>query len=130
MAVGRIRGFSGKLYVQYRQNQKEFLTAISEGQGTPEHGRYQSHQIDSLDHLDGATHSVGQRRVPALTRIDYSKVATCCKCCASNWWIRATRIPIICQGYDEGLLQDVRHKPASTEDFKSIVEKHMTATWT
>jgi len=44
----------------------------------------------------------------------------------SSWWTRVTRIRTTVQGNDAGLLQNVRQQAASTEDFKSIVEKHMT----
>jgi len=70
MAVGRIRGILGKLYVQYRQNQKEFFNAISEGQELLNTGDIKAINRFTGTHLDGQRHSVVRGRVPALTGFD------------------------------------------------------------
>jgi hypothetical protein len=120
--------FSGKLYVQYRQNQKEFLTQFRKDKELLNTGDIKSHQIDSLGPI-----WMGQRIRSSETGpgsyqdLIYSK---------GGYVLQMLREQLIDPRNQDAdhLFKDMMkdycktfdNKPASTEDFKSIVEKHMT----
>jgi hypothetical protein len=120
--------FSGKLYVQYRQNQKEFLTQFRKDKELLNAGDIKSHQIDSLGPI-----WMGQRIRSSETGpgsyqdLIYSK---------GGYVLQMLREQLVDPRNQDSdhLFKDMMkdycktfdNKPASTEDFKSIVEKHMT----
>src|SRR6266403_3806844 len=112
MAVGRIRGIFGQALRAVSAESKGIFNAISERQGTPEHGRYQepSNRFTGT-HLDGATHSVVRDWSRLLPGFDLLE-----------GWLRAANVAraiggsaqpglrSFIQGYDEGLLQNLRQQ--------------------
>jgi hypothetical protein len=120
--------FSGKLYVQYRQNQKEFLTQFRKDKELLNTGDVKMHQLDSLGPI-----WMGQRIRSSETgpgsyqNLIYSKGGYVLQMLReqlvdprnqdSDHWFK-DMMKDYCKTFD--------NKPASTEDFKSIVEKHMT----
>ena len=120
--------FSGFLYVQFRENGKEFLTQLRRDKDLLKTGDIHSHRIESLGPI-----WMGRRIVSSETGgasyqdLIYSK---------GGYVLQMLRMML----YDsrnpdpEHLFRDTMqdycktfdNKSASTEDFKSIVEKHMT----
>jgi len=120
--------FSGKLYVQFRQNQKEFLEQFRKDKELLKAGDVKMHQVDSLGPI-----WMGQRIRSSETspgsyqNLIYSK---------GGYVLQMLREQLVdprnqdsdhlfkdmmkdyCQTFD--------NKSASTEDFKAMVEKHMT----
>ncbi len=120
--------FSGKLYVQYRQNQKEFLTQFRRDKELLKSGDVKMHQVDSLGPI-----WMGQRIRSSETgpgsyqNLIYSKGGYVLQMLREQLadprnqdsdHLFKDMMKDYCQTFD--------NKPASTEDFKSIVEKHMT----
>jgi hypothetical protein len=119
--------FSGKLYVQFRRDPKEFLTQFRKDKELLETGDIHSHRIEFLGPI-----TMGRRILSSETNgssyqaLIYSK---------GGYILQMLRMQL----YDmrnsdpdhlfKAMMQDYcktfDNKPASTEDFKAIVEKHM-----
>ncbi|PYU05239.1 MAG: hypothetical protein DMG33_11660 [Acidobacteria bacterium] len=120
--------FSGLLYVQFRQNPKEFLTQLRKEKELLKMGDIRSHEVESLGPI-----WMGQRIVSSETNgssyqnLIYSKGGYVLQ--MLRMMLSDSRNPD-----PEHLFKDMMqdycktfdNKPASTEDFKAIVEKHMT----
>jgi hypothetical protein len=120
--------FSGKLYVQYRRDPKEFLVQLRKDKELLQTGDIKMHQVDSLGPI-----WMGQRILSSETgpgsyqNLIYSK---------GGYVLQMLREQLVDPRHADpdhlfkDMMQDYcktfDNKPASTEDFKSIVEKHMT----
>jgi hypothetical protein len=120
--------FSGNLYVQYRQNMKEYLTRWRKEKELLRRSDVKGHKIEELGPI-----WMGQRIASSITDggsyqdLIYSK---------GGYVLQMLRMQMMNprdQDPDhlfKEMMQDYcktfDNKPASTEDFKAIVEKHMT----
>jgi len=119
--------FSGKLYVQFRENKKEFQEQFRRDKELLHSGDIHSHQIDSLGPI-----WMGRRILSSETNgssyqnLIYSKGGYILQMLRMQ--LSDPRNPDPDHLFKE-MMQDYcktfDNKPASTEDFKSIVEKHM-----
>lgn len=120
--------FSGMLYVQFRRSPKEFLFQLHHDRDLLESGDLHSRRIESLGPI-----WMGRRIVSSETNnssyqnLIYSKGAYVLQMLRMQLFDPGNRDPDhlfkemmqdYCRTYD--------NKAASTEDFKAIVEKHMT----
>lgn len=122
--------FSGKLYVQFRQNQKEFYTQLRKDKEMLHTADIKNHQIESLGPI-----YLGRRIASSETgggsyqNLIYSKGGYVLEMLREQ--LSDPRNPDPDHLFKE-MMQDYcktfDNKPASTEDFKGIVEKHMTRT--
>jgi hypothetical protein len=119
--------FSGKLYVQYRQNQKEFLSQFRRDKELLNAGDVKMHQLDSLGPITMGLRIRSSETGPgSYQNLIYSKGGYVLQMLREQ--LADPRNPD-----PEHLFKDMMkdycktfdNKPASTEDFKSIVEKHM-----
>ncbi len=119
--------FSGKLYVQYRRDPKEFLTQFRKDKELLHSGDIHSHAVDSLGPIWMGRRIFSSETNPtSYQNLIYSK---------GGYVLQMLRMQL----YDsrnpdpdhlfKDMMQDYcrtfDNKPASTEDFKAIVEKHM-----
>lgn len=120
--------FSGNLYVQYRQNMKEYINRWKKEKENLKHRDEKGHTVDSLGPI-----WMGQRIASSETNggsyqdLIYSK---------GGYVLHMLRVQLQDPRNPDPdhLFKDMMHdycntfnnKPASTEDFKGIVEKHMT----
>jgi hypothetical protein len=120
--------FSGKLYVQFRQNQKEFLEQFRKDKELLQTGDIKSHQVDSLGPIwMGRRIRSSETNPSSYQNLIYSK---------GGYVLQMLREQLVDPRNQDAdhLFKDMMHdycktfdnKAASTEDFKSIVEKHMT----
>lgn len=120
--------FSGLLYVQFRQNPKEFLTQLRRDKDLLKTGDIHSHEVESLGPIwMGRRIFSSETNGSSYQNLIYSK---------GGYVLQMLRMML----YDsrnpdpEHLFKDVMqdycktfdNKSASTEEFKAIVEKHMT----
>ncbi len=119
--------FSGKLYVQFRENRKEFLEQFRRDKDLLHSGDIHSHQVDSLGPI-----WMGQRIFSSETNgssyqnLIYSK---------GGYVLQMLRMQLsdprnpdtdhLFKDMMRDYCKTFDNKPASTEDFKAIVEKHM-----
>jgi aminopeptidase N len=119
--------FSGKLYVQFRRDPKEFLTQLRKDKELLQAGDINRHQIDSLGPIWMGRRIRSSETGPGSYQdLIYSK---------GGYVLQMLREQLVdprSQDTDhlfKDMMQDYcktfDNKPASTEDFKSIVEKHM-----
>jgi hypothetical protein len=120
--------FSGILYVQYRQSWKEALVRLRKEKEHLEVGDRYSHKIDSLGPIwlgerIGSSETDGS----SYQNLIYSKGAYVLYMLRMMLYDSRNPDP---DHLFKDLMQDYcksfDNKPASTEDFKAIVEKHMT----
>jgi hypothetical protein len=120
--------FSGKLYVQFRQNQKEFLEQFRKDKELLQTGDIKSHQVDSLGPIwMGRRIRSSETNPSSYQNLIYSK---------GGYVLQMLREQLVDPRNQDAdhlfkdMMQDYcktfDNKAASTEDFKSIVEKHMT----
>lgn len=120
--------FSGKLYVQYRQNPKEFLSQLRRDKELLKTGDIHGHEVESLGPIwMGRRIFSSETNGSSYQNLIYSK---------GGYVLHTLRMLL----YDsrnpdpdhlfKDMMQDYcktfDNKPASTEDFKAMVEKHMT----
>ncbi len=120
--------FSGNLYVQYRQNMKEYLSRWRKEKELLHTKDFNGHAVDSLGPI-----WMGRRIRASITSprsyqdLIYSKGGYVLHMLRMQ--LMDSRSPDPDHLFKE-MMQDYcktfENKPASTEDFKSIVEKHMT----
>jgi hypothetical protein len=119
--------FSGKLYVQFRDNKKEFQEQFRRDKELLHSGDIHSHQIDSLGPI-----WMGRRILSSETNgssyqnLIYSK---------GGYVLQMLRMQLsdprnpdpdhLFKDMMQDYCKTFDNKPASTEDFKAIVEKHM-----
>ncbi len=120
--------FSGKLYVQYRQNLKESLTQFRKDKELLQAGDIHNHQVDSLGPIWlGRRIRSSETNGSSYQNLIYSKGGYVLQMLRSQ--LTDPRNPDPEHLFKE-MMQDYcktfDNKPASTEDFKAIVEKHMT----
>jgi hypothetical protein len=120
--------FSGKLYVQYRQNLKESLTQFRRDKELLQTGDIHNHQVDSLGPIWlGRRIRSSETNGSSYQNLIYSKGGYVLQMLRSQ--LTDPRNPDPEHLFKE-MMQDYcktfDNKPASTEDFKTIVEKHMT----
>jgi Peptidase family M1 domain len=119
--------FSGKLYVQFRQNPKEFLQQFRRDKELLRTGDIKNHQVESLGPIWlGPRIRSSETSPSSYQNLIYSK---------GGYVLQMLREQLVdprSQDPDhlfKAMMQDYcktfDNKPASTEDFKSIVEKHM-----
>ncbi len=120
--------FSGKLYVQYRQNQKEFLDQFRKDKELLHMADAKMHPVDTLGPI-----SMGLRILSSETNrssyqnLIYSKGGYVLQMLREQ--LADARNPDADHLFKEMMKDYCKtfdNKPASTEDFKSIVERHMT----
>ncbi len=120
--------FSGNLYVQYRENMKEYLNRWRKEKELLKTKDIKSHSIETLGPI-----WMGQRIASSETgggsyqALIYSK---------GGYVLHMLRMQLtdprnadpdhLFKGMMQDYCKTFDNKPASTEDFKSIVEKHMT----
>jgi hypothetical protein len=120
--------FSGNLYVQYRQNMKEYLARWRKEKELLRRSDIRGHKVEDLGPI-----WMGQRIASSITDgssyqdLIYSK---------GGYVLQMLRMQMMnARDHDpdhlfKEMMQDYcktfDNKPASTEDFKAIVEKHMT----
>ena len=119
--------FSGALYVQYRQNMKEYLDRWWRMKQLLKRGDIKSHTVESLGPI-----WMGRRIISSETDgrayqdLIYSKGAYVLQ--MLRMMLYDNRNPDPDRAF-KAMMQDYcktfDNKPASTEDFKAIVEKHM-----
>jgi hypothetical protein len=120
--------FSGKLYVQFRQNQKEFLEQFRKDKDLLKSGDIKSHQVDSLGPIwMGRRIRSSETSPSSYQNLIYSK---------GGYVLQMLREQLVDSRNQDSdhLFKDMMkdycqtfdNKAASTEDFKSVVEKHMT----
>jgi len=120
--------FSGKLYVQYRRDPKEFLVQLRKDKELLQTGDLKLHQIDSLGPIwMGRRIDSSETGRASYQNLIYSK---------GGYVLQMLREQLVDPRHPDPdhlfkeMMQDYCKtfdtKPASTEDFKSIVEKHMT----
>ena len=119
--------FSGNLYVQYRQNLKEYLNRWRKEKELLHNRDLNGHEVDALGPI-----WMGERIRASITGpasyqdLIYSK---------GGYVLQMLRMQLMDTGAQDqdhlfkDMMQDYSktfdNKPASTEDFKAIVEKHM-----
>jgi hypothetical protein len=120
--------FSGKLYVQYRQNLKESMTQLRKDKELLQTGDIHSHQVDSLGPIwMGRRIRSSETNGGSYQNLIYSKGGYVLQMLRSQ--LNDPRNPDPEHLFKETMQDYCKtfdNKPASTEDFKSIVEKHMT----
>ena len=120
--------FSGKLYVQYRQNLKESMTQFRKDKELLQTGDIHSHQVDSLGPIwMGRRIRSSETNGSSYQNLIYSKGAYVLQMLRSQ--LNDPRNPDPEHLFKETMQDYCKtfdNKPASTEDFKGIVEKHMT----
>ena len=120
--------FSGKLYVQYRRDPKEFLVQLRKDKELLQSGDINRHEIDSLGPISMGRRIRSSETGPGSYQdLIYSK---------GGYVLQMLREQLVDSRSPDpdhlfkDMMQDYcktfDNKPASTEDFKSIVEKHMT----
>jgi hypothetical protein len=120
--------FSGKLYVQYRQSQKESLSQFRRDKDLLRAPDVKSHQVDSLGPIWMGRRIHSSETGPGSYQdLIYSKGGYVLQMLREQ--LADPRNPDPDHLFKD-MMQDYcktfDNKPASTEDFKSIVEKHMT----
>lgn len=120
--------FSGNLYVQYRQNMKEYLNRWRKEKELLHMKDRYGHEIESLGPI-----WMGRRIGSSITdggsyqNLIYSKGAYVLQMLRMQMMNFRDKDP---DAEFQAMMQDYcktfDNKPASTEDFKAIVEKHMT----
>ena len=120
--------FSGKLYVQFRENPKEFLEQLRRDKELLHSGDIHSHQIDSLGPIwMGRRIRSSETNGSSYQNLIYSKGGYVLQMLRSQLTDPRNQDP---EHLFKEMMQDYcktfDNKPASTEDFKAIVEKHMT----
>ena len=120
--------FSGKLYVQFRQNQKEFLEQFRKDKELLQAGDVKMHQVDSLGPIWMGRRIRSSETSPgSYQNLIYSKGGYVLQMLREQ--LADGRNPDPDHLFKD-MMQDYcktfDNKAASTEDFKSIVEKHMT----
>jgi hypothetical protein len=120
--------FSGQLYVQFREGQKEFYTQLRKDKELLRTADIHNHQVESLGPI-----YLGRRIASSETgRMSYQNLIYS----KGGYVLEMLRQQLADarDGDADHLFKDMmrdycktfNNKPASTEDFKSIVEKHMT----
>jgi Peptidase family M1 domain len=120
--------FSGKLYVQFRQNPKESLSQFRRDKELLHTGDIHSHQVDSLGPIWlGRRIQSSETNGSSYQNLIYSKGGYVLQMLRSQLTDLHNPDP---EHLFKEMMQDYcktfDNKPASTEDFKAIVEKHMT----
>jgi Peptidase family M1 domain len=120
--------FSGKLYVQFRQNQKEFLEQFRKDKELLQTGDVKMHQVDSLGPIwMGRRIRSSETSPSSYQNLIYSKGGYVLQMLREQLADGRSQDP---DHLFKAMMQDYcktfDNKAASTEDFKSIVEKHMT----
>jgi aminopeptidase N len=120
--------FSGKLYVQFRENRKEFEEQFRRDKELLHSSDIHSHQIDSLGPIwMGRRIFSSETNGSSYQNLIYSKGGYVLQMLRMQ--LSDPRNPDPDHLFKE-MMQDYcktfDNKPASTEDFKAIVEKHMT----
>jgi hypothetical protein len=119
--------FSGKLYVQFRENPKEFLEQFRKDKELLHSGDIHNHQVDSLGPIWlGRRIRSSETNGGSYQNLIYSKGGYVLQMIRAQ--LSDPRNPDPDHNFKD-LMQDYcktfDNKPASTEDFKAIVEKHM-----
>ncbi len=120
--------FSGKLYVQFRENRKEFREQFQRDKDLLHSGDIHSHQVDSLGPIwMGRRIMSSETNGSSYQNLIYSKGGYILQMLRMQ--LSDPRNPDSDHLFKE-MMQDYcktfDNKAASTEDFKGIVEKHMT----
>ncbi len=120
--------FSGKLYVQYRRDPKEFLTQFRHDKDILHSGDIHNHQVDSLGPIwMGRRIASSETNAGSYQNLIYSKGGYVLQMLRAQLNDSRNQDP---EHIFKEMMQDYcktfDNKPASTEDFKAIVEKHMT----
>jgi hypothetical protein len=120
--------FSGKLYVEFRENPKEFLEQLRRDKELLKAGDIHSHEVDSLGPIwMGRRIFSSETNGSSYQNLIYSKGGYVLQMLRRQLY--DPRNPDPDHAFKE-VMQDYcktfDNKPASTEDFKAIVEKHMT----
>jgi hypothetical protein len=120
--------FSGKLYVQYRQNQKEFLTQFRKDKELLRTSDIKGHPLDSLGPIYMGTRIASSETNPSsYQNLIYSKGGYILQMLREQLSDPRSQDP---DHLFKEMMQDYcktfENRAASTEDFKAIVEKHMT----
>jgi peptidase M1-like protein len=119
--------FSGKLYVQFRRDPKEFLNQLRKDKELLQTGDINRHEVDSLGPIWMGRRIRSSETGPGSYQdLIYSK---------GGYVLQMLREQLVdprsqdSDHFFKEMMQDYcktfDNKPASTEDFKSIVEKHM-----
>ena len=119
--------FSGKLYVQFRENKKEFQEQFRRDKDLLRTGDIHSHQIDSLGPIwMGRRIRSSETDGGSYQNLIYSK---------GGYVLQMLRMQLsdprnpdpdhLFKDMMQDYCKTFDNKPASTEDFKAIVEKHM-----
>lgn len=120
--------FSGKLYVQYRENRKEFFNQFRLDKDLLRSSDQHGHQVESLGPIWMGRRIASSETSPgSYQNLIYSKGGYVLQMLRTQ--LNDPRDPDPDHLF-KAMMQDYcktfDNKPASTEDFKSIVEKHMT----
>jgi hypothetical protein len=120
--------FSGKLYVEFRRDRKEFLAQFRKDKELLRSGDIEGHQVDSLGPIWlGQRIRSSETNPSSYQNLIYSKGGYVLQMLREQ--LADPRNPDPDQPFKE-MMQDYcktfDNQAASTEDFKSIVEKHMT----
>jgi hypothetical protein len=119
--------FSGKLYVQYRQNQKEFYTQLRKDKDLLRTGDLKGHRIDTIGPIWlGRRIASSESGGRAYQDLVYSKGGYVLQMLREQLSDPRNADPDhLFKEMMWDYCKTFNNKPASTEDFKSIVEKHM-----
>lgn len=120
--------FSGKLYVQFRESKKEFQEQFRRDKELLHSGDIHNHQIDSLGPIwMGRRIFSSETNGGSYQNLIYSK---------GGYVLQMLRMQLsdprnadpdhLFKEMMQDYCKTFDNKPASTEDFKAIVEKHMT----
>jgi hypothetical protein len=120
--------FSGKLYVQFRQNQKEFLEQFRRDKELLRAGDVKGHEVDSLGPIwMGRRIRSSETNASSYQNLIYSKGGYVLQMLREQLADpRSQDTDHLFKDMMKDYCRTFDNKPASTEDFKSIVEKHMT----
>jgi aminopeptidase N len=118
--------FSGNLYVQYRQNDKEYLKRIKEDREAILTKDQKGRTYESIGPVWMGTRLSSADAPEAYSRIVYNKGGLIVNTLRRLLWNSPSKVSddrFIALMKDFG--QSFHNRPASTEDFKAVLEKHM-----
>jgi hypothetical protein len=120
--------FSGNLYVQYRENVKEYTNRWKREKELLKRKDVKSHSVESLGPIwMGRRIASSETDGRSYQDLIYSKGGYILHMLRMQLWDGRNADP---DHYFKDMMQDYcktfDNKPASTEDFKSVVEKHMS----
>jgi aminopeptidase N len=120
--------FSGNLYVQYRQNMKESLTQWRKEKENLRRGDINGHAVNSLGPIWLGRRIFSSETNPSSYQyLIYSKGGYVLQMLRMMLFdLRNADPDHLFKDMMQDFCKTFENKPASTEDFKAIVEKHMT----